>query len=262
MPLTRAFESYASPVGALSVRCHVLKQDHATALEDFLVQKLPECYATKAFLRERVATTGLSVSEILANKLPDRGNVMSGDFGEVLTLFFLSSERSEPTKLIKKWQYKQDRQKPAPHSDVIIFSTENPSTPSPHDFVICAESKQKATASNQWFPISAAFKGYETDKIGRLARTLAWLREKAIDQGSTQDIALIERFAIGTAVEYSKYFKAVAIIDRSLLDAEITWQIDLPAQDASFEVVVLGISELKQFYETVYERAQREVTLE
>lgn len=145
MPLivAKVFESYEMPAGALPVRCHVLITEQAQVLEDYLVVSLPECYTTKLHLRQRATETNLSISELLMNKLPDPGNVMSGDFGEIVTLFFLSSERTERTTLIKKWRYKQDRTKAIPFSDVIILHRED-ATPSARDFVICAESKQKA----------------------------------------------------------------------------------------------------------------------
>jgi len=257
-----AFKNYVMPEGALPVRCHVLQATQALALENYLVQSLPECYITQDQLKLRADATELTPAQILANKLPDIGNVMSGDFGEIITMYFLSSERPEKTTLLKKWRYKQDRRKAAPHSDVVIFHRESATSASENDFIICAESKQKAARSNTYIPIANAIEGYLDDKTGRLARTLTWLREKAIDQESPKRINFLNRFTVDPTVEYLKHFKAIAIIDRALLDREITRKIDLPRQDDSFEVVVLGIDDLKTFYERVYSRAINEVTVE
>jgi hypothetical protein len=261
MKIAQAFEPYEMPENALPVRCHVLKDEQAQALEDFLVTMLPECFTTTAALKSRKEETGLCLSELLANKMPDKGSVMSGDFGEVLTLFFLGSERDEKTNLIKKWRYKQDRSKAAPHSDVIIFHRKSTKTASEKDFVICAESKQKSTES-PFQPILKAIEGYESDKIGRLARTLVWLREKAIDQESEQAIDYLNRFTVDPTTKYSKYYKAVAIIDRDLLNDEITKTISLPEQNDEFEVVVLGLKDLKNLYETCFSRAVEEIDVE
>jgi hypothetical protein len=252
------FQPYTMPPASLQVRCHVLQDDKMKLLEDYMVQQLPDCYISSECLKDHVNKTGMSASEIIANKLPDPGSVMSGDFGELLTLFFLSAEHAEKTVLIKKWRYKQDRLKAAPYSDVLIICCEFPKKPSAHDYIICAETKQKATSSN-FVPIQEAIKGYEKDKTGRLARALAWLREKAIDHGSQEEIELLNRFTIDLSIGYVKYFKAVVIIDRALLDEEITKKIDIPAQSASFEVVALGINALQRLYETVFFRAIREV---
>ena len=58
-----------------------------------------------------------------------------------------------------------------------------------------------------------------------------------------------------------QYFKATAIIDLNLLDDELTREIDVPEQNEHFEVIVLGIPNLKQFYETVFERCVTECSL-
>jgi len=249
------------PRKALPVRCHVLKEDHAKTIEDFLVKELPECYTSRMLLKIGAERTGKNPAELLANKLPDRGSVMSGEFGEVLTLFFLCGECAEGTWPVRKWRYKQDRRKPAPYSDVIILYRKSKRDPSEEDFVLCAEAKQKATSS-EFCPISQAVEGFIKDRTGRLARTLVWLREKAIDREHRNTIKFLERFTHDLSVEFAKYFKAVAVIDRSLLDEEITRDLELPEQDGSFEVLVLGISDLKRLYETVFERAVEEVTVE
>lgn len=241
----------------------MLIDTQAKLLEDYLVQQMPWCYTTKKNTKQRVEKTKLSACEIIANKLPDPGSVMSGDFGEVLTLFFLGSERTENISSIKKWRYKENRLKAAPLSDVILLYREYKDKPSKNDFVICAEAKQKATKSKIFFPIEKSIEGFELDRTGRLARTLVRLREKAIDQESSKKLEFIERFTSGhLALEYKKNFKAVAIVDRELLDEELIRELELPQQDESFEVIVLGINKLKLLYEKVYSRAQAEMTIE
>lgn len=258
MKVVQAFDAYVVPKGGIAARCHVLREKERAALMNFCVRTLPECYITQAVLSERVKATGKPASEILANKLPDPGHVMSGDFGEIVTLLFLGSECAQKVELLKKWRYKQDRKKPAPHSDVVVLYREFTDKASKNDFVISAETKQKSTKGS-FTPIADAITGLTIDQTGRLARTLAWLREKAIDQGSKSDIAMIERFTHQLAVTYAKHYKAVAIIDRDLLDDELKRQ-PVPATNNSFEVVVIGIKDLKTFYETVFGRAVKEVT--
>ncbi len=60
---------------------------------------------------------------------------------------------------------------------------------------------------------------------------------------------------------YSKLYKAVAVVDRDLLDDEITRDIDLPVRTDKFEVIVIGIDDLKVRYESVFERACSEADL-
>ncbi|GAB3103595.1 DUF1837 domain-containing protein [Aestuariicella hydrocarbonica] len=248
------------PEGSLDVTCHVLSDNSAQQLEDYLVDRLASCYISQEKLEERANQTGLTYSELIANKIPDKGSVMSGDFGEIFTLYFLDRQYEDDLKLIKKWRYKQDRKKAAPHSDVVLFNIEDLNNPSEDDFVICAESKQKATSST-FDPIASAISGYESDRTGRLAKTLVWLKEKAIDEGNQDDLALASRFADELNTRYSKIYRAVAVVDRTFLNNEITKNINLPERTHDFEIIVIGIDDLKERYESVYQRACAEADL-
>ena len=248
------------PEGSVDVTCHVLSDTSAQLLEDYLVDRLSSCYISQEKLEERAAQTGLPYSELIANKIPDRGSVMSGDFGEIFTLYFLDSQHEGDLELIKKWRYKQDRKKAAPHSDVVLFGIEDSSSPSADDFVICAESKQKAT-TGAFDPIKSAIAGYESDRTGRLAKTLVWLKEKAIDEGNDNDMALASRFADELTTPYSKFYKAVAVVDRALLEGELLKDIELPDITDGFEIIVIGIDALKDCYQTVFDRACAEADL-
>ncbi|MBL4783837.1 MAG: hypothetical protein JKY49_00255, partial [Cohaesibacteraceae bacterium] len=172
----------------------------------------------------------------------------------------LGSGKGEFARKVKKWQFKQDRMKAAPHSDVIILHCNDPENPSENDYVICAEAKSKALKNNTYRPIANAIKGYEADKTGRLARTLSWLREKAIENEDAESIAFVERFTksnLGTS--FRKNYRAVVVIDRALLDAELVEKLHIPPQNEEFEVVVLGVDDLKPLYETCFSRAVSEL---
>lgn len=248
------------PDGSLDITCHVLSEDSSQVLEDYFVERLASCYISQEKLQERSELTGLPLSELIANKIPDKGSVMSGDFGEIFTLYFLDSQYEDDLELIKKWRYKQDRKKAAPHSDVVLFGIKDLHNPSEDDFVICAESKQKATSS-KFDPITSAISGYKVDSTSRLAKTLVWLKEKAIDEENKDNIDLTSRFADKLDINYSKLYKAVAVVDRDLLDDEITKDIDLPDKNDEFEVIVIGIDDLKCRYESVFKRACSEADL-
>lgn len=246
------FDEYQKPDGAVEVEAHTLNSEHSVALKQFLVSKIPSCYVSQNDLKISMNGTGLSFSEVIQSKFPDKGSVMAGDFGEILTLFYLSSGLDERARKIKKWRFKQDRRKPAPHSDVIILCMENDNGASRNDYVICAEAKVKSTSSTT-SPIENSIGGYESDKTGRLARTLLWLKEKAIDKGDGNFLSFMKRFTEEhLSVEFYKYYRAVAVIDCNLLDEELLKSIDIPAQNDEFKVIVIGIEDLKEFYQDCY----------
>ena len=163
MKISKSFSAYPIPPGGVTGRCHILQESERNALLEYFVKSLPDCYITQATLHERIKTTKKTASELLANKVPDPGSIMSGDFGEITTLFFLSSECEENVKPMKKWRYKQDRNKAAPHSDVVVFYREFDDKPSANDYVINAEAKQKSTKSS-FDPIATAIAGITKDQ--------------------------------------------------------------------------------------------------
>ena len=234
-------------------RCHFLEDDgDIETLKEFLISKLPECYSTAELLQARADRHGCSVEQALCNRLPSPGNVMAGDFGEILTLFFLSSECDEDQlHHVLKWRYKQDRQKAAPHSDTLVVrqSDESPDD----DFIIVAEAKMKATRNNSYEPLNAALGGMEADYTGRLARTLVWLEEKYLDEESPEDLATISRFTDASKPAFEKRHKAVAIIDTRLLDAELQRELALPENLVDYEIIALSLNDLKDVYEAVYQ---------
>lgn len=129
-------------------------------------------YVSDGEAAANAARTSLPLSEVVAAKTPDPGSVMAGDFGEILTAFFLAAS-AHPDEVLdpKKWRLKQDRTKPAPYSDVVQFLLPEWPKPSSSDRLVCAEVKTKST-SGASTPIEAAVSDSRKDRDGRLAKTL------------------------------------------------------------------------------------------
>ena len=136
-----------------------VRDEQAETLADEIAVPLRRCYADDRLLKDRSAATGAAQIEILRAKLPDRGAVMSGDFGEIL-VFLFESTRHLPTIAIgpKKWRLKQDRMKAAPGSDLIHFVLPKWPNASDQDAVVCTEVKAKATAGGN-SPVPDAIRG-------------------------------------------------------------------------------------------------------
>ncbi len=226
---------------------------HSAAWADVLGVPVRRCYIDDALLDDRAAATGRTKSELVAAKLPDRGSTMAGDFGEILV--FLYHAAVEPgVELIgpKKWRLKQDRTKPAPYSDVVHFVLPHWPEASTDDRILCSEVKTKSTNGDST-PISAAIADCEKDRTSRLAKTLVWLKERALheDLGSTS-VAHLERFTKATDHPLAqKQFRAVALICASLVDDELA---EAPEeQPTDHTVVVIAVPDLKRRYEEVFD---------
>lgn len=230
-----------------------VSDEHVAAWADVLDVPVRRCYISDSLLDERAQVTGCPKSELVAAKLPDRGSTMAGDFGEILGfLYHAAAEADEELIGPKKWRLKQDRTKPAPYSDVVHFVLPHWPQSSVEDRILCSEVKTKSTAGNS-SPISSAVADCEKDRTSRLAKTLVWLKERALhnDLGTTS-IAHLERFINATDhPEAQKHFRAVAVVCANLVDDEL---VDAPDEEpADYTVVVISVPNLKQHYEDVFD---------
>lgn len=217
------------------------------------------CYAPDTWLSDRARTLGLEQLEVLAAQLPDPGSIMAGDFGEILAYFYLAvTEHPQVAFGPKKWRLKEARTKPAPYSDVVQFVLPSWPIASAEDTILCAETKMKATSSTR-SPIKDSIVGCAKDRTSRLAKTLTWLRDRAIgeDLGNVQT-AHLNRFinAIDYPQKAKKRFYAVAIICSSLVDAEIVANAPT-ATSQDFSVVIVSVPGLRNIYMSVFEAASQ-----
>lgn len=233
--------------------CLTLKEEEVA---DFL-KKLPsefrKCYISDAKIKEIADEFGYAYEEIIQNYYtPIPGNVMSGEFGEILSYFilqeyFLPKEISGP----KKWRWKDDKDKPIHKTDVMLFHQN--ATPSQDDTVIAAEVKSKATKNNNYDPVVNAVEGVKDDYIRRLGTSLTWLKAKYIKDGNVNEVDNLIRFLDPVNYgSFNKEFKAIVVIDSSFLDHEIQRERELAEVGTEYEVIFISIKDLKLIYEDTY----------
>lgn len=228
----------------------------ASAIAEQLGVAVRRCYISDASIADRANATGRPPREIVAARLPDRGSTMAGDFGEILTAIFQAA-REHPNELVdaKKWRLKQDRTMSAPKSDVVQMVLPHWPQPSSEDRLLCSEVKTKSTRGTST-PIADAIRDSRKDSDGRLIKTLEWLKERALDTGlTTVTIDMLDRFI--DAIDHpqaSREFSAVAVLCSSIdLDSELS-DVELPPPTER-AVVILTVTDLKAYYESVFEAA-------
>ncbi len=122
--------------------------------------------------------------------------------------------------------------------------------------LLCSEVKCKSTNSGDWSPIEEAIKGCSNDRTSRLAKTLVWLRDRAIGEslGSVQ-IDHLNRFINANDHPAAiKRFCAVAVICSSLIEAEIK---KAPAVAPSeYTLVIIAVPNLHATYTAVFKAVQ------
>jgi hypothetical protein len=223
------------------------------------------CYLTDQFLQERTQELEQELGgtpedrqrQIIHSQLPDAGPIMSGDFGEIL-VYFYHAVKSHPQVAFgpKKWRLKENRTKAAPYSDVLHFILPSWPASTPNDVLLCSEVKCKSTKRSNWSPIEEAISGCSNDRTSRLAKTLVWLRDRAIGESlASVHIAHLNRFINANDHPAAiKRFCAVAVICSSLIEAEIK---KAPAvASAEYTLVVIAVPNLHATYTAVFEAVQ------
>lgn len=233
--------------------------EHAEAWSAVLGVAVRRCYITDSVLKENSASRHVSQSEIIGARLPDPGATMAGDFGEIL-VYLYQGAREQPNVAYgaTKWRLKQDRTKPAPHSDVVHFVLPSWPTPSEHDCVLCSEVKTKST-NGASTPIRSAIEDSAKDRTSRLTRTLVWLRERALTE-DLGDLQLVHLQRFINATDYppaQRRFRAVAVVCAGLVDAELT---AAPTEaNSEYTVVVISVPDLHEIYTSVFTAALQAV---
>lgn len=236
---------------------YVLARIDATTIahwSDDAVIGIRRCYVKDETVVERAVLLGCSKADVLRAVLPDPGSTMAGDFGEILAYIFLAG-RENPQTIVgpKKWRLKQDRTKPAPYSDVVQFVLPQWPAFTEADALLCAEVKVKSTAGSE-SQVKKAIADCAKDRVGRLAQTLAWLRERAII-GDLGDITIDHLNRFINAIEhppYEKRFHAVAVVCSSLVASEMA---EAPAEpSADYQLVILAVPQLHEVYNRLLQR--------
>lgn len=142
--------------------------------------------------------------------------------------------------------------------DVVHFVVPAWPTASAEDVVLCSEVKTKSTDGAST-PIKAAIEDSFKDRTSRLARTLVWLRERALTD-DLGDVSLqhLDRFINATEHPAAqKRFRAVAVVSADLVEAEVA---DAPTQaHPEYTVVVISVPDLQATYTSVFAAARQAI---
>lgn len=210
------------------------------------------CYVSDARLKCIVDGQGHPYETVVKTFLPGTGSVMAGDYGEIMTALYLASiAHPEDVLEPKMWRLKSRRTKASEGSDVVQFQVPHWPTPSTDDRIVCAEVKTKSTNGNST-PVASALQDSSKDRKSRLATTLAWLKDRAI-QGDLDSIKPdhLDRFLRAIDHPPANYeFRAVAVISTEYVQGE-TANITVPSKDEC-TLIVISVPDLKQNYENLY----------
>lgn len=203
----------------------LLKEGELKTLLDKLPSIYRRCYISDSKLEESLTKLPISREEIIGDRIPNDPVVMSGEFSEIFSTYFLIDKYEKDLNIIldhpNKLFWKEGKNKALHFTDVLLFSNMVGITDSEDDLLISGEIKSKATKNNSYDPIQDAIDGVINDKISRLAYTLDWVKEKFTADINNDGLTYINRYRLPHRKSYKKHFKAVIVIDKEFLTTEI-----------------------------------------
>ena len=234
-----------------------------------------EAYIGKEKIYSIVKDYGETVENVVQNRLPDKGKVMSGDFGEILSLYLaVQMWATDITVVPMKWRFKDKKKDASHYTDVILFKLTDKDNPSKNDKMYTYEVKTRATKICKTCYDKHKQKariGYKdgklectfieavvdanTDAIQRAAETIPYLKIRCQDEGLKDLYGKINRFSTGNkGVTFQREHNAVAVIDNSDLALQVSRiPPDLfTAHPSVNNDYCIPITDLKILYESIY----------
>lgn len=217
------------------------------------IERLPSlflnCYASPEKIG-KATQSGIARKDVIGTYIPDKPNIMSGEFGEILSFHIIKEKYAKFSPYAPlKWRYKESKNSPSHKTDFILICHDRSS-----NFIVAAECKAKATRQTK-NPIIEAIEGMKKDVLTRLADTLVWLKDRAIQGGNAESVNKLQKLLDPVAYgSYEKKFKAIAIIDKDLFVEPLHTQKDIADLNFDFELIAIVIPSLKKNYETIFKK--------
>lgn len=239
-----------------------------------------EAYISQDKLVDIVSHFPTTRKEAISRRLPRKGMVMAGDFGEILT-FYLACQTWSPSAnvLPMKWRFKDCKKEASKYTDVILFALQDPDNPSESDAMFTYEVKTCATKLNNTVykihkrPSFVTYKDgrlhctlleavfdANKDAVERAAETIPYLLTRCEDENLYDLHKQIFRFRKAEKKTYQKEYNAVAIVDSATLSEQIArMPHDLLAKHPNVRnVYCVPMDSLQDIYENVYAEMRRQ----
>jgi hypothetical protein len=253
---------------------YVFDNSKATAfIQDCLIP-FREAYISEDKLTHIVSRFPTTRKEAISRRLPRKGMVMSGDFGEILS-FYLAIQTWTPAAnvLPMKWRFRDSKKDASKYTDIILFSLQDPDNPSTSDSMFTYEVKTCATGlGNSVYKIHKrpSYVNYKDgklectileavfdankDAVERAAETIPYLLTRCEDEDLYDLHKQIYRFREAAKTTYQKEYNAVAVVDSTTLAEQINrMPSDLLTMHPNVKnVYCVPMDNLQSVYESIY----------
>lgn len=251
----------------------------ASFVQDCLVP-FREAYIATDKLNHIVSHFPTTRKEAISRRLPREGNVMSGDFGEILSFYMACQIWSPSVNVIPmKWRFKDSKKDASKYTDVILFELHDADNPSVDDAMFTYEVKTCATGLGDGIykvHVKPSYKNYKDgklectiieavfdankDAVERAAETIPYLLTRCEDEDLYDLYKQIYRFREAEKTTYNKEYNAVAIVDSTTLSKQmLRMPGDLLTMHPNVKnVYCIPMENLQNVYESIYAEMRKQ----
>jgi hypothetical protein len=197
--------------------------------------------------------------EAIKARLPQRPQIQSGDFGEIL-IFHIAKEVicSDANILPFKWRWKENRDTSSHLTDVILLKCDDEQNPQSTDYLHSFEVKSYATPikeKEKVYVMNQAIHDACKDKSSRIAKTITYLLTEYAKEKDTDKARLVKRFEDAATVPYQINISAAIVVEKDSLNVHIQ---NITAKDTQVAVqegitlFAVPIKDMKRIYQEIY----------
>ena len=217
-------------------------------------------------LEANVTNLGTTRKEEIEAVVPTEPNIMSGDFGEILSYAIFTQLNSIYNIAPLRWRWKEERDRAVHFTDMMILCCPDENNPQTDDKMMTFEVKTRATKPGATeSSINKAIEGAVNDSVSRGGKTLLFMQQQFKKERNFDAVKKVKRFEESVVTPYEEYHNAVAIVEREFLSshhiANLNNEILNKVTDYNntgnplnkyMYVFAVPIAELKSVYENLY----------
>ena len=231
----------------------VIKKEDIDPITSDMSDVLTECYIDAQKLEQLAEMNELSLSEQLAEILPDTNKMKSGDFGEIFSRQFLQ-EHEGGTFPVYRWRNRSSRNDTVRGTDLIGYLNVG-DEPHKDDCLILCEAKSR-TRSVKKKVVLDAFNGVKKDYASRMANSIVFCQARLLADGDEESAKKLARFRNPHKNPYKK--KLVASVVHRTSSWRDEFIDELPPEhglSADLKVIIFNIDDLHEVIDVVYSTA-------
>jgi len=209
------------------------------------------CYIDKGHLASLAKANNQSEEDVLKEILPDKGNIQSGDFGEIFCRGVLQEWKDRPAIPAERWRNRSTKNDTVRGTDLVGYVLLG-NEPSEEDTLVFSEVKTRENGGDKEI-VQKAYQDVLKDNTTRLANSLILLQHALLRDGKEDEARKFGRFSDPYGSPYKKRLIACVVHESQKWKDEYLQVLperhNLP--DELF-VIIINFAELAKWIDNFY----------